>query len=117
MAPPPKKEIAREHFSPDTLEFIRLLAKHGVKYVIIGGEAVIFHGYARSTGDVDFFYSRDPENSERLFAGLQEFWDGDVPGLNTASELLEPGVVIQFGRPPNRIDLLNAPDGLSFEQA
>jgi hypothetical protein len=117
MAPPPQKEIAADHFSPDTLEFIRLLAMHGVKYLIIGGEAVIFHGYARFTGDVDFFYLRDAENSQKLFAALQEFWSGDVPGLNAANELLEPGLVVQFGRPPNRIDLLNAPDGLSFERA
>lgn len=43
------------HFSPDTLEFLRLLALNKVQYVIVGGEAVIYYGYARLTGDVDFF--------------------------------------------------------------
>src|SRR5947208_3209794 len=67
MALEPKQVIEAAHFSPDTLEFIRLLQKYGVRYVIIGGEAVIFHGYARFTGDVDFFYSSDAENADRLF--------------------------------------------------
>lgn len=43
------------HFSNDCLEFMRLLNKHSVKFVIVGGEAVIYHGYVRLTGDVDFF--------------------------------------------------------------
>lgn len=47
------------HFSPDTRAFIELLNTHGVRYMIVGGEAVIFHGHARLTGDVDFFFDRD----------------------------------------------------------
>jgi hypothetical protein len=34
------------HFSKDTQEFLRILAKKEVKYVIVGGEAVIYYGYA-----------------------------------------------------------------------
>ena len=43
------------HFSSDCLEFITLLYKHEVKYVIVGGEKVIYHGHIRLTGDVDLF--------------------------------------------------------------
>ncbi len=84
---------------------------------MVGGEAVIFHGYPRLTGDVDVFYERTGENAIRLFKALQVFWDYDIPSLKTAEELLEPGVVIQFGRPPNRIDLHNQIDGVSFGSA
>lgn len=38
-------------FSQDALEFLHLLHQHGVRYVLIGGAAVIYHGYARLTGD------------------------------------------------------------------
>jgi hypothetical protein len=117
MASEPKKLIEAGHFSADTLEFIRLLEKHRVRYVIVGGEAVIFHGHARFTGDVDFFYSCEAENAKRLFAALREFWRGDVPGIEREEELTQPGYVIQFGRPPNRIDLLTSADGLTFEEA
>jgi hypothetical protein len=117
MASEPKKIIEAGHFSPDTLEFIRLLQLHGVRYVIVGGEAVIFHGHARFTGDVDFFYSTDEQNTDRLFRVLKEFWDNDIPGIRNAEELRQVGYVIQFGRPPNRIDLLSSIDGLTFEEA
>lgn len=106
-----------EHFSPDTLEFIRLLARHEVRYLIVGGQAVIYYGHARFTGDVDFFYSMESKNAERLFAALKEFWGGDVPGVGKATDLQHKGYVIQFGRPPNRIDLLASIDGVEFEDA
>ena len=109
--------VGADHFSPDTAEFIRLLHKHGVRYLVVGGEAVIFHGHSRLTGDVDFFYDADPENARALFEALWEFWEGDIPGVAGAAELSESGLVIQFGAPPNRIDLLNAIDGVSFQEA
>lgn len=111
------KGIEAAHFSADTLEFIRLLGKHGVRYIIVGGEAVIYHGYARFTGDVDFFYAAEDDNTDRLFQALREFWAGDVPAIRSAADLREPGTVIQFGRPPNRIDLLTSVDGVGFEEA
>ncbi|MBI4661966.1 MAG: hypothetical protein HY735_24355 [Verrucomicrobia bacterium] len=113
----PPEKIESAHFSPDTRAFIALLHEHAVRYVIVGGEAVIFHGYARLTGDVDFFYERTEANARALFAALTQFWAGAVPGIAAWNELLEAGVVIQFGRPPNRIDLLNVIDGVEFQQA
>ncbi len=51
-----EEKIASDHFSADVAEFIFLLNKYEVKYLLVGGEAVIFYGHARLTGDVDFFY-------------------------------------------------------------
>lgn len=112
-----KNSLDSSHFSADILEFIRLLQAHRVHYVVVGGEAVIYHGYPRFTGDIDFFYSDCSENVSAMFAALQEFWNGNVPGIKSAEELAEPGIVIQFGRPPNRIDLLNRIDGVTFHDA
>jgi len=39
----------------DLREFIELLNSHDVRYLIVGGYAVAFHGYPRATGDIDFF--------------------------------------------------------------
>jgi hypothetical protein len=88
-----------------------------VKYLIVGGEAVIYYGYPRLTGDIDFYYERSAENCNRLFDALMEFWEQDVPGISTAADLKESGVIFQFGVPPNRIDLINRIDGVTFEQA
>jgi len=54
-------EVDAVSFSPDILEFIRLLHAHQVRYVVVGGEAVIYHGHARLTGDIDFFYDSSPD--------------------------------------------------------
>ena len=105
------------HFSKDIQEFLTLLVHHKVKYVIVGGEAVIYYGYARLTGDVDFFYEPSKENALKLYKALDEFWKGDIPGLNTFEELVESGIILQFGSPPNRIDLLNTIDLVSFQEA
>jgi len=114
---PPKREIKAGDFSEDVLDFLKALDKHAVEYLIAGGVAVVFHGYPRLTGDIDFFFARTEANSVRLYAAIAEFWEGNVPGIHAASDLLEEGIVFQFGRPPNRIDLLNKIDGIDFDDA
>ena len=105
------------YFSKDIQEFLNLLSKHDVKYLIVGGEAVIYYGYARLTGDIDIFYESVQENAERLYEALNEFWEDRIPGLKSTEELTEPGVIIQFGVPPNRIDLINRIENVNFKDA
>ena len=104
-------------FTRDVQEFLRLLAKHDVRYVLIGGTAVIYHGYPRSTGDVDFLYDCEPDNAARLWTALREFWGGSVPSVKGPNELADPKLVVQFGRPPNRIDLIASLAAVPFEDA
>jgi hypothetical protein len=109
--------VTGEHLAPDVRTLIRLLHAHRVRFLLVGGEAVIHHGYPRLTGDVDLFFEATPANARRLFAALEEFWAGPVPAVGSADELLEPGIVVQFGRPPNRVDLLSALGTVSFAGA
>lgn len=62
----PKEHLTADSFSRDVLDFLLLLHKQDVRYLIVGGEAVIFHGYARLTGDMDFFYEATSENVRLL---------------------------------------------------
>ena len=64
------EQIAGDHFSPDIRDFVRLLAKHDVRYMIVGGEAVIHYGHARLTGDVDFFYDPSSTNAGKRIQRL-----------------------------------------------
>ena len=105
------------NLSPDTLDFLNCLYKHKVKYLLVGGEAVIHYGYPRLTGDVYCFYEQSAANCSRLFDALMEFWGQDIPGVDAATELEEAGAIFQFGIPPNRIDLINRIDGVTFQQA
>lgn len=104
-------------FSQDTREFIRLLARYRVRYIIVGGEAVIYHGLVRYTGDIDFFYEPTKANAARMYRALKDFWDEAVPGLKNWQELLEPNQAFLFGVPPHRIDILNSISGVSFAEA
>lgn len=112
-----KNRVAEDYFSNDVLEFLFLLNKYEVEYLIVGGEAVIYYGHIRLTGDIDLFYFLNKKNSEKLFEALLEFWDGDIPGINKSDELLKRNMVFQFGVPPNRIDLINDIEAVDFKSA
>ena len=105
------------YFSKDIQEFLYFIDKYRVRYVIVGGEAVIYYGYARLTGDIDLFFESTPENVTKLHSALMDFWEGQIPGIESSHEFLDPGVIIQFGVPPNRIDLINRIDGVVFNEA
>src|SRR5205085_9215273 len=65
-------------------EILPLLARHGVRFVVIGGGAAIAHGSARLTSDVDVVYSRQPENIRNIARALQDaepYLRGAPPGL------------------------------------
>ncbi len=111
-----KPEIAQGYFSEDIEEFLRVLTKHHVEFLIVGGEAVIFHGHARLTGDIAIFYGFSSRNIAHLFSALLDFWGGSIPGITSPADF-EEGLILQFGVPPNRIDLLNQIDGVSFHEA
>ena len=104
-------------FSEDVSEFLLALAKHDVRYMIVGGEAVIYYGHARLTGVSDIFYERTPESVSRLYSALNEFWLNDIPGIESEDELMQKGTIFQFGVPPNRIDLINDIEGVAFKEA
>lgn len=50
----------------DFREFIQLLNENEVKYLVIGGYAVAFHGYPRYTKDLDFWIWANPDNADRV---------------------------------------------------
>jgi len=108
-------EIASDYFPEDILEFLATLHRAEVNFVIVGGEAVIFHGHARLTGDIDVLYEFSDENNGRLFQALSVFWGGNIPGIRCEMDFC-PGEILQFGVPPQRVDLLNEIDGVSFAE-
>lgn len=78
---------------------------------------MIFYGHVRVTGDVDIYFERTDPNASNLLAALQEFWNGDAPGVSGPEDLLPEGLVLQYGVPPNRIDFINTVEGITFREA
>ena len=100
--------------SKDFKEFVALLNSNGVEYLVVGGYALAAHGHPRYTGDLDIWVGVTPENIARLLKALDEFGFGSV-GL-TAADFVQPGMIVQLGYPPVRIDLLTTIDGVQFAE-
>lgn len=59
--------------SPDFKEFLKLLKEHDVRYLLIGGYVVGYHGYPRAADEMDIWVAIHPDNASKLVATLQEF--------------------------------------------
>jgi hypothetical protein len=101
-----------ETLPTDFKEFIVLLNKNNVRYIIIGGYAVVYHGYVRSTNDIDIWIDISEDNIRNLLKALEEF---GFSSLNLKKEDFSPNQIIQLGYPPNRIDLITTPAGIDFD--
>lgn len=100
--------------NPDFREFIESLNDNGVRYLVVGGYAVAFHGHPRYTKDFDVWIEMSEENAARMVAALEQFGFGSL-GL-TAADFLVPDQIIQLGYPPNRIDILTTLPGVEFSE-
>jgi hypothetical protein len=103
------------NLSQDLREFVELLNSRKIKYVLVGGHAVAYHGFPRFTGDVDFFIDASPENAALVASAVSDFGFAQL-GLEGA-DFRGPETVVQLGRPPNRIDILTSVTAVSFEEA
>ena len=101
-------------FSKDFKEFVELLIKHKVDYLVVGGYAVGIHGHPRYTGDLDIWLNISDENAQRILAAVNEF--GFSSYKLSIKDFMKEGSVIQLGYPPLRIDLLNQIDGVTFSE-
>ncbi len=99
--------------SQDFKEFVELLNRYEVEYLIVGGYAVGIHGHPRYTGDLDIWIHATVENARKTLRALNDFGFASF-GLNEA-DLTKFGNVIQMGYPPFRIDILTRIDGVDFE--
>jgi predicted nucleotidyltransferase len=97
----------------DFREFLKLCNRRRVRYLLIGGYAVGYHGYARATADMDVWIERTAENAARVVAALRDFGFG-LAEL-TPELFLEQGRIVRLGNPPLRLELLNDISGVTFD--
>jgi predicted nucleotidyltransferase len=97
----------------DFKEFIQSLNDNGVRYLVIGGYAVAFHGHPHYTKDIDIWIAMDSENATNIVKALEQFGFASL-GLQ-AADFLMPDQIIQFGYPPNRIDMITTTPGVDFD--
>lgn len=97
---------------PDFSAFLKLLNAHEVRYLIVGGYAVGYHGYVRPTGDMDVWIEATTKNARRLVSVLNAFGFG----TDTLSEalFLKPSNIVRMGYPPHRIEIMPSISGVTF---
>jgi len=82
----------------------------GVKFLIVGGYAVIKHSEPRFTKDLDIWAAADPENAAKVYAALAEF--GAPLGDLSPTDFTKEDSFFTMGMPPNRIDILFGLEGV-----
>jgi len=97
----------------DFVEFIELLNKHKVKYLVVGAYALAYYAEPRNTGDIDFFVKNNRYNAKKIIQVLKEFGDLKI----SINDFIKENNVVQLGFPPVRIDLLTTLSGLNFNEA
>jgi hypothetical protein len=106
-------------FQPE--EVIRLLGRHDVRYVLIGGLAAITHGSSLVTVDIDICYARDRANLDRLTAALRDVHAelrAVEPGLpfRLDAKTLERGDMVTLLTDLGAIDVLATPSGTGGDE-
>lgn len=101
--------------NPDFKDLLQAFNDERVKYMVIGGYAVIKHTEPRFTKDLDLWVSPDKENAERVYAALAKF-GAPITDL-TPEDFTEQDFFFTMGIAPNRIDLLFDLKGVETEMA
>jgi hypothetical protein len=103
-------------FNPDFQEFLLALNKNEVNYVLVGGYSVIYHGFPRTTGDLDIFVEVSKSNYQKLVQAFEQF-QMPIFDMTEDSFLHQTTInVYTFGRPPVCIKILKEITGFTFQE-
>ena len=114
MADPGDGQYSRAPEIEDLVELCRRLNEAEARYVLIGGFAVILHGFVRGTKDIDLLVDASADNIERIRRALSHLADNAVQDVGD-DEVTRYAVV----RVADEIvvDLMARACGIDFEQA
>ena len=97
----------------DFSEFLQSLNDQQVKYLLIGGYAVAYHGYPRSTADMDVWIAMEPANVQAVLAAIQAV--GFPTETVDPQTLLQPNNILRLGVAPLRIEVFSSIPGVDFD--
>jgi len=103
--------MAKTQLTPDFKDLLNSLNEHEVRYLVVGGYAVISYGYVRATKDIDIWIAIGPDNAERFQNAMQQFI-GQRPPLE---RVLSKTLLLRMGVAPNMIEVMTDISGVEFE--
>jgi hypothetical protein len=101
--------------NPDFLDLLRALLDNETRFLVVGAYALGVHGRPRATKDLDIWVEASDDNAPRVMRALLAF-GAPLMGL-TEDDIRRPGLGLQIGVEPGRIDLLTDISGITFEEA
>lgn len=102
----------------DWFELLRALHEGEVRFLVVGTHALAIHGAPRATQDIDVWVDPERANAERCWRALAASGAPLDTVPVTVEDLTTPGVVVQLGVAPNRVDILTGISGVpSFADA
>lgn len=99
----------------DFIDFLSLLNRNEVEYLVIGGHAMTAHDRPRYTGDLDIWVRPEIQNAERTVKTIGDFGFGSLQV--TREDFLTSKYFIQIGYEPVRIDITADISGVTFDEA
>ncbi len=99
----------------DFEDLLSCLLAADVRFLLVGGYALAFHGHPRATKDMDVWVNPAADNAQRVLRALAAF--GATTSDLTPAAFSEPRTVFQIGVPPRRVDLVCSIDGVDFADA
>ena len=97
------------------LRFCECLNRFGVEYVVVGSEAVAFHGAPRYSADFDTFVRATRANLFRVTAALEVFGLADLAAQTDPETWARTKATLRIGEVPTQIDVLLQLSGVEFE--
>src|SRR3974390_1835553 len=98
-------------------ELLQLLNEFEVRYLIVGGYAVMKYTEPRYTKDLDVWVEKSSDNSHRVFDALQKFGAPLESDQVTPATFTRADITYQIGVAPLRVDFLTGITGVEFADA
>ncbi|MFH1936278.1 MAG: DUF6036 family nucleotidyltransferase [Bacteroidota bacterium] len=104
-------------FNEEQKSFLVLLLIYEVEFIIVGGVSVIYHGYVRTTGDLDLWVEPSNDNKKKLIPAIRAAGISEESITILDSKDFTKAIAFHFNQPPNRIEMLTHISGLNFQEA
>jgi hypothetical protein len=85
------------------------------EFLVVGAHALAAHELPRATQDLDLWVRATPENAVRVWRALAAF--GAPLTEISLDDFTQPGITLQIGVAPYRIDILTDITGVTFDEA
>ena len=98
-------------------QIFSLLIQNEVEFIVVGGYAVIFHGYHRTTGDLDIWLKPDNHNKMKFILALEKLGFEKESIIQVEQMDFTQPILLNIGVEPDKVEFMTFVSGLTFKEA